>query len=82
MRLSVLVLLVVTALGALAACGSGRIRVGQGTEIRQEEVYEPETKVEPPEGNIDRLPEAYPVLEVDLERKQEPYEPDSGNDPK
>lgn len=81
MRRSACALLVATALGSLSACGSGRIRAGQATEIRQEEVYEPETKVEPPEGNIDRLPEAYPLLEVDLERKKEPYEPDPGNKP-
>ena len=74
-------LLAVTALATLAACGTGRVRAGQATEIRQEEVYEPEAKAEPPEGNIDRLPEAYPLLEVDLERKREPYEPDSGNSP-
>ena len=65
----------------LCACGSGRVRVGQGTEIRQEEVYEPETKVQPPEGNIDRRPETGPLLEVDLERKRPPYEPDEGNPP-
>ncbi len=81
MRWSARALLVVTALGSLSACGSGRVRVGQATEIRQEEVYEPATKVEPPEGNIDRLPEAYPLLEVDLERKKQPYEPDPGNKP-
>ncbi len=74
-------LLAVTALGTLAACGTGRVRAGQATEIRQEEVYEPETKVEPPEGNSERLPETYPFLEVDLERKKEPYEPDPGKNP-
>lgn len=61
----------------LLACGSGRVRAGQGTEVRQEEVYAPETKAEPPEGNINRWPETYPVLEVDLERKPQPYQPDS-----
>lgn len=68
-------------LSTVAACGTGRVRVGQATEIRQEEVYEPETKVEPPEGNIERLPEAYPFLEVELERKKDPYEPDPENKP-
>ena len=81
MRALARALLVVTALGTLTACGTGRVRAGQATEIRQEEVYEPETKVEPPQGNIDRLPEAYPLLEVDLEREKEPYEPDPGNNP-
>lgn len=75
------VLLAVTALGTLVACGTGRVRVGQATEIRQEEVYEPKTKVEPPEGNIERLPETYPLLEIDLERTKEPYEPDPGKSP-
>ena len=76
MRQSAGVLLVVIALGTLSACGAGRVRAGQATEIRQEEVYEPETKVDPPEGNIERLPETYPFLEVDLERKEQPYEPE------
>ena len=40
--------------------------------------YEPETKVEPPIGNVERTsgsmtqPEAFPVLEVDLERRPDP----------
>jgi len=80
-RQSAGVLLVVIALGTLCACGAGRVRAGQATEIRQEEVYEPETKVDPPEGNSERLPETYPFLEVDLERKEQPYEPDPGNNP-
>jgi hypothetical protein len=66
----------------LEACGTGRVRVGQATEIRQEEVYEPQQKVEPPKGNSERLPEAYPILEVDLERKQPPYESEPGVAPK
>jgi hypothetical protein len=39
--------------------------------------YEPEKTVDPPIGNVDRTsgpmtqPEAYPVLEVDLERRRE-----------
>lgn len=81
MRRSAEALLVVTALGALAACGTGRVRAGQATEIRQEELYEPGTKVDPPEGNVERLPEAYPFLEVDLEKEEQPYEPDPGNNP-
>ena len=38
--------------------------------------YEPETKVDPPIGNVERTsgpmtqPDPYPVLEVDLERQQ------------
>ena len=81
MRPSAGALLGVIALGALAGCGTGRVRAGQATEIRQEEVYEPATKVDPPEGNSERLPETYPLLEVDLERQKEPYEPDPGNNP-
>ncbi|MGB5808961.1 MAG: hypothetical protein WBG86_00450 [Polyangiales bacterium] len=59
-----------------SACGTGRVRAGQATEIRQEEGYEPEARAEPPEGNIDRRPEAYPVLEVDIERRKPSYEPE------
>lgn len=69
------------ALLVLAACGTGRVRAGQATEIRQEEVYEPQTKVDPPKGNSERLPEAYPLLEVDLERRRQPYEPDPAGTP-
>ncbi len=61
----------------LVGCASGRVRGGQGTEIRQEEVYQPKTKVEPPEGNSARLPETYPLMEVDLDRKTEPYAPEA-----
>ena len=39
----------------LGACASGRVRGGQGTEMQQAEEYAPSTKVEPPEGNIDRV---------------------------
>ena len=80
-------LLVVTILSAVAACGSGRVRVGQGTEIGQEEVYEPEEKVNPPVGNVDRTsgplkqPDPYPVLEVDLERRPPPPSPGAEPEP-
>jgi len=51
--------------------------------------YEPETKIEPPTGNVDVVtgpmihPEPYPVLEVDLERRREapPSEPGSAPEP-
>lgn len=66
-------------LAALAtACASDRVRGGQGTEMGQAEEYDPEKKVDPPIGNVDRTsgplthPEPYPVLEVDLERRGEP----------
>lgn len=72
---------VTTFLALASACGTGRVRVGQATEIRQEEVYEPDAKAEPPVGNSERLPEAYPVLEVDLERKRAPYEPETDAEP-
>ncbi|MEM7435331.1 MAG: hypothetical protein AAF436_09285 [Myxococcota bacterium] len=75
------VAMMLLALALCAACGTGRVRAGQATEIRQEEVYEPSTKVEPPEGNSERLPEAYPLLEVDLERRRPAYEPDEGSNP-
>jgi hypothetical protein len=67
-------LLLVVGLG----CASGRVRGAQGTEMGQAREYEPETKVEPPIGNVERtsgsmtLPEPYPVLEVDLERRPDP----------
>lgn len=62
----------------LVACASGRVRGAQGTEMGQQREYEPETKVDPPISNVDRTsgpmtqPEAYPVLEVDLERRRNP----------
>ena len=73
----------VVLLGACAAllasaCASGRVRGAQGTEMGQAREYEPEKKVEPPVGNVDRTsgpltqPDPYPVLEVDLERRREP----------
>lgn len=70
-----------------AACGSGRVTGGQGTEMMQAEEYEPETKVEPPQGNVDRtsgpltLPEPPPVLEVDLERRRPPAGPELEPEP-
>lgn len=70
-----LLLLIVT------GCGTGRVRGAQATEIRQEEVYQPETKVDPPKGNTERLPEAYPLLEVDLERRRQPYTSDPEGEP-
>ena len=59
-----------------AACASGRVRGGQGTEMQQVEAYEPDKKAEPPEGNTDRTsgpinsPTPPPVLEIDLERRR------------
>lgn len=64
--------------GLLVACASGRVRGAQGTEAGQAREYEPETKVDPPIGNVERTsgsmtqPEPYPVLEVDLERRRDP----------
>ena len=40
--------------GLVAACASGRVRGAQGTEMGQAREYEPETKVEPPIGNVER----------------------------
>lgn len=66
-RISVIAVFIV----ALASgCASGRVRGAQGTEMRQAEAYEPERKVDPPEGNISRETETYPLLEVDLERRR------------
>jgi hypothetical protein len=65
----------------VTACASGRVRGGQGTEMRQAEEYEPSRKVDPPQGNIDRVSgpidsvEPPPVLEVDLERRRPPPGP-------
>lgn len=76
-----------------AACASGRVRGGQGTEMGQAEAYEPQQKVDPPTGNVDKTSgplepvDTYPLLEVDLERRRpaagpapEP-EPEPGNSP-
>ena len=78
-------------LGApLAGCASGRVRGAQGTEMGQAREYEPESKAEPPIGNVERTsgpmtqPDPYPVLEVDLERRREPPpspEPEPSGDP-
>ncbi len=70
---SILAALIVT-LGS--ACATGRVRGAQGTEMQQEQAYEPSSKVDPPQGNVDRtsgpvtLPTPPPVLEVDLERRR------------
>jgi len=62
----------------LVGCASGRVRGAQGTEMGQAREYEPESKVEPPEGNVMRTsgpltqPVPPPVLEVDLERRRQP----------
>lgn len=67
------------------ACASGRVRGAQGTEMGQAQEYEPEKKVEPPIGNVERTsgpmvqPEPYPLLEVDLERR--PPEVSPGPEP-
>jgi len=87
---------ILAAILALAsACATGRVRGAQGTEMQQEEEYRPSSKVDPPQGNVDRtsgpvtLPTPPPVLEVDLERRRrapgpelEPEpKPKPGNDP-
>ena len=65
----------------VSSCASGRVRGGQGTEMQQAQEYEPSTKVNPPQGNIDRtsgpldLPTPPPVLEIDLERRRQPVGP-------
>lgn len=72
---SMIVGFVCFALALASACASGRVRGGQGTEMRQAEEYAPEQKVDPPEGNISRETETYPLLEVDLERRRPPAAP-------
>jgi hypothetical protein len=78
-------------IGAAVGCAGGRVRGGQGTEMQQEEEYLPEQKVQPPEGNTNRVsgpltaPTPPPVLEVDLERRRRPppgdVEPEPGSNP-
>ncbi len=64
-----------------AACGSGRVRGGQGTEMGQAEAYQPDKKVDPPTGNSDKTSgplepiDTYPALEIDLERRRPPPGP-------
>jgi hypothetical protein len=71
----------------VAACASGRVRGAQGTEMGQAREYEPQTKVDPPIGNVDRTsgplvqPEPYPLLEVDRERRQPATGPGPEPDP-
>ncbi len=62
-----------------SGCASNRVRVGQGTEMQQEAEYEPEQKVQPPEGNVSRVsgpvkatPTPPPLIEIDLERRRPP----------
>ena len=78
----------VAAIVVSTGCASGRVRGAQGTEMGQEREYEPESKVDPPIGNVERTsgsliqPEPYPVLQVDLERRREaPSEPDPEPEP-
>lgn len=77
----------VFAAALLCSCASGRVRGAQGTEMGQAREYEPETKVEPPTGNVDVVtgpmihPEPYPVLEVDLERRRDPPPSEPGPEP-
>ncbi len=70
-----------------SACASGRVRGGQGTEVAQEEAYEPAQKVEPPTGNVDKTSgpltpiDTYPFLEVDLERRRPAAGPEPEPEP-
>jgi len=94
-RTSVTAAFVLLVLMLVSACATGRVRGAQGTEMQQEEEYQPGSKVNPPEGNVDRtsgpvtLPNPPPILEVDLERRRpqpgpepEPEpKPKPGNDP-
>jgi hypothetical protein len=56
--------------------------------MQQEQAYEPSSKVDPPQGNVDRtsgpvtLPTPPPVLEVDLERRRPAPGPEPEPDPK
>ncbi len=65
----------------LSACASGRVRGGQGTEMGQAEEYQPDKKVDPPTGNVDKTSgplepiDTYPVLQIDLERRRQPVGP-------
>lgn len=61
-------------LALLCACG-GSVQVGRGTEIKEEQENSPAARAEPPEGNIDREPEAYPFITVDLEQPKSPPAP-------
>lgn len=64
-----------------AACASGRVSGGQGTEMAQEEAYEPSNAANPPTGNTDftsgpiKAITPPPVLQVDLERRHPPPGP-------
>ncbi|MDH3653082.1 MAG: hypothetical protein OEN21_02330 [Myxococcales bacterium] len=94
-RTSIIAAFILLILALDSACATGRVRGAQGTEMQQEQEYQPSSKVDPPEGNVDRtsgpvtLPTPPPVLEVDLERRRpapgsapEPEpKPKPGNDP-
>lgn len=91
MKASITLLIAGCAIAMSTGCASGRVRAGQGTEMQQEREYEPEQKVNPPEGNISRVsgpvkgtPTPPPVIEIDLERRRPPppREPDLEPDPK
>ena len=70
-RRALMVLLLV-----VPACASGRVSGGQGTEMAQEEAYEPSNAANPPTGNTDfnsgpiKAITPPPVLQVDLERRR------------
>jgi hypothetical protein len=74
-------------LGLFSACASGRVRGGQGTEMQQEQAYDPSNAAKPPTGNTDfssgpiKSITPPPVLEVDLERRRRPYEPATDPEP-
>jgi hypothetical protein len=63
------------------ACASGRVSGGQGTEMAQEEAYDPSNAANPPTGNTDfnsgpiKAITPPPVLQVDLERRRPPTGP-------
>ncbi|MFZ1864211.1 MAG: hypothetical protein WAU39_08330 [Polyangiales bacterium] len=88
---SLMALVMATCLSAGSGCAGGRVSGGQGTEMQQQEEYLPAQKVEPPEGNTNRVsgpinsPTPPPVLEVDLERRRPPppadIEPEPGSSP-
>ena len=57
------------------SCGSNRVHVGQGTEIKEEEANSAAKQAETTEGHTPRETESYPFLTVDLDKPESPPEP-------
>lgn len=63
-----------------SSCSAG-VQVGRGSEVKEREANAAAERAEPPKGNTERLPEAYPAVVVDLDKPPRPP-PDAIPEPK